>query len=334
MSAPLTTLSGTDLLEPLLIPTDRRFVLFPIQDAEVWASYKRTQASFWTAEEIDLSKDMDDWDHRLTADERYFIGRVLAFFAASDGIVNENLVARFSTEVQLAEARMFYNFQSMIESVHSEVYSLLIDTYIRDKKEREFLFNAIETIPCVAKKADWARRWIDSSESFGERLVAFGAVEGLLFSSSFAALFWLRKRGLMTGLTFSNELISRDENEHCMFAALLFRRLLVKPSAERIHQIIREAVEIETEFTVDALPCGLIGMNAATMSEYVRFVADYLCGLFGVSRLYNVKNPFDFVDNMAMESKGNFFERRNGDYRKAGVGGDAASATFTMDADV
>ncbi|BGP52095.1 Ribonucleotide-diphosphate reductase (RNR), small subunit [Rhodotorula kratochvilovae] len=306
--------------EPILRETQERFVLFPIQYQEVWAHYKRAQASFWTAEEMDISKDLWDWDGRLTDNERHFVSHVLAFFAASDGIVNENLVERFSSEVQIAEARCFYGFQIMMENIHSEVYSLLIETYVRDPAQRDRLFNAIDTIPAIRKKADWALRWIsDPRAVFGERLVAFAAVEGIFFSGSFASIFWLKKRGLMPGLTFSNELISRDEGLHTDFACLLFSHLERRPSPRRIAQIVREAVEIEKEFLTDALPVGLIGMNARLMRQYIEFVADRLLVALGNDKLYGAENPFDFMEMISMEGKTNFFEKRVSDYQKAGV---------------
>ncbi|TNY20097.1 ribonucleotide reductase small subunit [Rhodotorula diobovata] len=306
--------------EPILRETQDRFVLFPIQFQEIWAHYKRAQASFWTAEEMDISKDLWDWDGRLTENERHFISHVLAFFAASDGIVNENLVERFSSEVQIAEARCFYGFQIMMENVHSEVYSLLIETYVREPDERARLFNAIDTIPCIRKKADWALRWIsDPRAVFGERLVAFAAVEGIFFSGSFASIFWLKKRGLMPGLTFSNELISRDEGLHTDFACLLFSHLERRPSPRRVARIIREAVDIEKEFLTDALPVGLIGMNARLMCQYIEFVADRLLVSLGNDKEYNVECPFDFMDLISMEGKTNFFEKRVSDYAKSGI---------------
>ncbi|GAA5943407.1 ribonucleoside-diphosphate reductase small subunit [Sporobolomyces koalae] len=310
----------TDKDEPILKESGTRFVLFPIQYHEIWQSYKKAEASFWTAEEVDISKDLLDWTTRLTSNERHFVSHVLAFFAASDGIVNENLVERFSSEVQIAEARCFYGFQIMMENVHSEVYSLLIDTYIRDPDERAHLFNAIETIPCITRKADWARKWIsDPSAVFGERLVAFAAVEGIFFSGSFAAIFWLKKRGLMPGLTFSNELISRDEGLHTDFACLLFSHLERRPHPDVIRTIVSEAVEIEKEFLTDALPVGLIGMNSGLMRQYIEFVADRLLVALGNSKLYATSNPFDFMEMISMEGKTNFFEKRVSDYQKAGV---------------
>ncbi|PPQ67806.1 hypothetical protein CVT26_007053 [Gymnopilus dilepis] len=305
--------------EPLLKVTEHRFVLFPIQYQEIWTLYKKAQASFWTAEEIDLSHDLTDWI-RLTPGERHFISHVLAFFAASDGIVNENLVERFSNEVQVAEARCFYGFQIMIENVHSETYSLLIDSYIRDPEERDFLFHAIDNIPCVRRKADWALRWIsDKKSTFAERLVAFAAVEGIFFSGSFAAVFWIKKRGLMPGLTFSNELISRDEGLHTDFACLLFTHLKRRPHPQTVLRIITEAVEIEKDFLTNALPVDLIGMNAKLMSQYIEFVADRLLISLGSPRHYGSANPFDFMDLISLQGKTNFFEKRVSEYKKANV---------------
>jgi ribonucleoside-diphosphate reductase subunit M2 len=282
--------------------------------------YKKAEASFWTAEEIDLSKDDHDWNNRLNDDERYFISHVLAFFAASDGIVNENLVERFSGEVQVPEARCFYGFQIMMENIHSETYSLLIDSYIKEPEQRTYLFDAIDTIPCIRKKADWAIRWIqDDESSFAQRLVAFAAVEGIFFSGSFASIFWLKKRGLMPGLTFSNELISRDEGLHTDFACLLLKHLNHKPSKEVVLKIITDAVDIEQEFLTDALPCALLGMNATLMKQYIEFVADRLLLALGNTKHYNVTNPFDFMDNISLAGKTNFFEKRVGDYQKTGV---------------
>ncbi|EGG04707.1 uncharacterized protein MELLADRAFT_49061 [Melampsora larici-populina 98AG31] len=309
-----------DAEEPLLKEDGHRFVLFPIKYHEIWASYKRAEASFWTAEEIDLSKDMHDWENRLNDDEKHFIKHVLAFFAASDGIVNENLIERFSGEVQAAEARCFYGFQIMMENIHSEVYSLLIDTYVREPIERSHLFDAIDTIPCIRKKADWALKWIsDKQSTFGERLIAFAAVEGIFFSGSFASIFWLKKRGLMPGLTFSNELISRDEGLHTDFACLLFSHLERRPHPDTVQAIISQAVEIEKEFLSDALPCKLIGMNADLMCQYIEFVADRLLVALGNDKFYNAENPFDFMEMISLSGKTNFFEKRVSDYAKAGV---------------
>ncbi|KAJ7179889.1 ribonucleotide reductase small subunit [Mycena crocata] len=306
--------------EPLLKESRRRFVLFPIQYHEIWQMYKKAEASFWTAEEMDLSKDLHDWNNKLNGDERHFISHVLAFFAASDGIVNENLLERFSNEVQVAEARCFYGFQIMMENIHSETYSLLIDTYIKEPAERDYLFDAIETIPCIKRKADWAIRWInDEKSTFGERLVAFAAVEGIFFSGSFASIFWMKKRGLMPGLTFSNELISRDEGMHTDFACLLFTHLKRRPHPDTVRRVITEAVAIEQEFLTVALPVGLIGMNAKLMCQYIEFVADRLLVALGNDKVYNSSNPFDFMDMISLQGKTNFFEKRVSDYSKANI---------------
>jgi ribonucleoside-diphosphate reductase beta chain len=327
----------SEATEPLLVENKNRFVLFPIQHPDVWAMYKKAEASFWTAEEIDLTTDIQDWATRLNEDERFFISHVLAFFAASDGIVNENLATRFMKEVQLPEARCFYGFQIAIENIHSETYSLLIDTFIKDQKKRNHLFNAIETVPCVKKKAEWALRWINGSESFAERLVAFAAVEGIFFSGSFCAIFWLKKRGLMPGLCFSNELISRDEGLHCDFATLLYSKLQNKLSERTIHSIIGDAVESEKEFIADALPVSLIGMNSTLMKQYIEFVADRLLVALGYNKMYNATNPFDWMELISLEGKTNFFEKRVAEYQKSGVAVNAEAtdkgSAFTMDAD-
>lgn len=316
--------------EPLLDPDAQRFVTFPIVYPDLWLMYKQASASFWVVEEVDLSKDLHDWNERLKPDERYFISRILAFFAASDGIVMENLARRFLDEVTASEARSFYAFQLAIEVVHSEMYSLLIDTYIRDHKERDNLFRAIDTVPCVKLKADWALKWIASSDaSFGERLVAFAAVEGIFFSGSFAAIFWLKKRGMMPGLTFSNELISRDEGLHCDFACQMIKHVIHRPNESRIVQIIREAVDIEKMFMTDALPVHLIGMNVALMNTYIEFIADRLLRELDCEPVYGVKNPFDFMENISLEGKTNFFEKRVGEYQKSGVFG-GGSRKFTV----
>ncbi|KAE9401780.1 ribonucleotide reductase [Gymnopus androsaceus JB14] len=321
--------------EPLLKESVRRFVLLPIQFPEIWDMYKKgAQASFWTAEEIDLGKDIAHWNS-LTANERHFLSHILAFFAASDGIVNENLVERFSSDVQAAEARCFYGFQIMMENIHSETYSLLIDTYIQDKAERDKLFAAIECIPCIKRKADWARVWIsDKHSTFAERLVAFAAVEGIFFSGAFASIFWMKKRGLMPGLTFSNELISRDEGLHTDFACVLFRHLRRRPHADIVKNIITEAVSIEKEFLTEALPVALIGMNADLMKTYIEFVADRLLGELGHPKVYNAQNPFDFMDNISLQGKTNFFERRVSEYSRAGFSGEKDAekdeATFSI----
>jgi len=318
-------------LEPLLRENPRRFVVFPIEYHDIWLMYKKAEASFWTAEEVDLTKDIPDWE-KLNDGERHFISHVLAFFAASDGIVNENLVERFSQEVQITEARCFYGFQIAMENIHSEMYSLLIDTYIKDPKEREFLFNAIETMPCVKRKADWALQWIASdTATFGERVVAFAAVEGIFFSGSFASIFWLKKRGLMPGLTFSNELISRDEGLHCDFACLMFKHLVQKPSEERVKAIVKEAVVIEQEFLTAALPVSLIGMNCDLMKQYIEYVADRLLFELKCSKVYNSENPFDFMENISLEGKTNFFEKRVGEYKKSGVMDEKSENVFATE---
>lgn len=323
--------------EPILQENLKRFVLFPIQHHDIWKFYKNAVASFWTAEELDLSQDIKDWE-TLNDGERHFISHVLAFFAASDGIVNENLVENLMAMVQYPEARSFYGFQVAIENIHSEVYSLLIDTYIKDPKEREHLFNAIETVPCVKKKADWALQRIKSDSSFAELLIAFAVVEGIYFSGSFCAIFWLKKRGLMPGLTFSNELISRDEGLHTDFACLLYRdHIKNKLPKELVTKIVTDAVEIEKEFITDALPVDLIGMNAREMSQYIEFVADRLLTQLECDKAYNVKNPFPFMEMISLQGKTNFFEKRVGEYRKAGVtekkGEGEKSSEFTLDAD-
>lgn len=320
-------------LEPLLRENPNRFVVFPIEYPDIWAMYKKAEASFWTVEEVDLSKDLAHWE-QLNDDERHFIKHVLAFFAASDGIVNENLVERFSQEVQVTEARCFYGFQIAIENIHSEMYSMLIETYIKDPKEKQYCFNAIDTMPCVKKKADWALNWIShKTATFGERIIAFAAVEGIFFSGSFASIFWLKKRGLMPGLTFSNELISRDEGLHCDFACLMFKHLVQKPSEERIVQIIRDAVEIEKEFLTEALPVSLLGMNCDLMCQYIEFVADRLLGELNCKKIFNVKNPFSFMEFISLEGKTNFFEKKVGEYQKCGVMSNRLDHVFTLDAD-
>jgi ribonucleoside-diphosphate reductase beta chain len=306
-------------LEPILQENKDRFVIFPIKHHDIWDWYKKMEASFWTAEEIDLHQDLSDWNNKLNADERYFIKHILAFFAASDGIVNENLAENFVNEVQYAEAKFFYGFQIMMENIHSETYSLLIDTYVKDEKEKDQLFNAIEVFPAIKKKADWALQWIES-DSFAERLIAFAAVEGIFFSGAFCSIFWLKKRGLMPGLTFSNELISRDEGVHCDFAVHLHQHHIVnKVPKERIHQILTDALTIEREFITESLPASLIGMNAKLMTEYLEFVADRLLVEFGCEKEYGSANPFDFMDMINLQGKTNFFEKRVGEYQKAGV---------------
>jgi len=320
--------------EPLLRENKDRFVIFPIQHNDIWSFYKKHEASFWTAEEIDLSPDLVDWASKLNDDERYFIKHILAFFAASDGIVNENLAENFLHEVQYPEARFFYGFQIAMENIHSETYSLLIDTLIKDPLEKDRLLHAIDTVPCVRKKADWALRWI-SKGSFAERLIAFAAVEGIFFSGSFCSIFWLKKRGLMPGLSFSNELISRDEGLHCDFACLLYtKHLLNKLPKKTVETIIKDAVEIEKEFVTDALPVNLIGMNAKLMQQYIEFVADRLLVELGNEKVYNATNPFDFMEMISLQGKTNFFEKRVGEYQKAGVmNQDKSANAFTLDAD-
>ncbi|CAL1516952.1 ribonucleoside-diphosphate reductase small subunit [Chitinophaga sp. MM2321] len=318
--------------EILLKENKDRFVLLPIKYPKVWEQYKKHEASFWTAEEIDLSSDLKDWAN-LNDGERHFISHVLAFFAASDGIVNENLAVNFMSEVQIPEARCFYGFQIMMENIHSETYALLIDTYVKDAVEKDRLFHAIDTVPAVRKKADWALRWIENG-SFAERLVAFAAVEGIFFSGSFCSIFWLKKRGLMPGLTFSNELISRDEGLHCEFACLLYSMLATKLSEEQVHQIIRDAVAFEKEFITEALPVDLIGMNSRLMAQYIEFVADRWIGELGYTKIFNVSNPFDFMEMISLQGKTNFFEKRVGDYQKSGVmGGSKDSQTFSLEED-
>ena len=303
--------------EPILTPDDNRFVMFPIKHNDIWEMYKKQMDCFWRAEELDLTKDEKDWV-TLHADEKYFISMILAFFAGSDGIVLENLATRFMGEVQLAEARAFYGFQIAMENVHSESYSLLIDTYIKDDVEKNRLFNAIENFPCIKKKSDWAQKWIhDNRSSFATRLIAFACVEGIFFSGAFCSIYWLKKRGLMPGLTFSNELISRDEALHCEFAVLLYSKLVKRMSKARIHEIIKEAVEIETEFICDALPCRLIGMNSTMMTQYIQFMADRLCVQLGYDKIYNASNPFDWMELISLQGKTNFFEKRVSDYALA-----------------
>ncbi len=302
--------------EDILVEDPGRFVIFPLKHSDIWEMYKQAEHSFWTAEEIDLAEDLVDWEDRLNDDERYYIKNILAFFAASDGIVNENLAENFLTEVQYAEAKFFYGFQIAMENVHSETYSLLIDTYIKDDAEKNRLFNAIDTVPSVKNKADWALKWIES-DSFAERLIAFAAVEGIFFSGSFCAIFWLKKRGLMPGLTFSNELISRDEGLHCQFATLLHNNYVKdKVSEDRIQKIIIEAVDIEKEFITSSLPVSLIGMNDNLMAQYIEYVADYWLVELGCSRVYNSENPFDFMDMISLQGKTNFFEKRVAEYQK------------------
>ena len=306
-----------NLLEPMLAPDDNRFVMFPIKYDDIWQMYNKQVDCFWRAEEIDLTKDINDWNS-LNADEKTFISMILAFFAASDGIVLENLAERFMSEVQVAEARAFYGFQIAMENIHSETYSLLIETYIKDSDEKSRLFNAINVFPCIKKKSDWAQKWIhDNRSSFATRLVAFACVEGIFFSGAFCSIYWMKKRGLMPGLTFSNELISRDEALHCEFAILMYSKLVKKMSKTKFNELIKEAVEIETEFICEALPCRLIGMNSVLMTQYIQFVADRLCLQMGYDKIFNSANPFDFMELISLESKTNFFEKRNDSYALA-----------------
>lgn len=303
--------------EPLLLQDDNRFVMFPIKYDDIWEMYKKQVDCFWRPEEIDLTKDLSNWE-TLSHDEKFFISMILAFFAASDGIVLENLASRFMNDVQVSEARAFYGFQIAMENIHSHTYSLLIETYIRDENEKNRLFNAIENFPCIKKKSDWAQKWIhDNRSSFATRLVAFACIEGIFFSGAFCSIFWLKKRGLMPGLTFSNELISRDEALHCEFAVLLYSKLVKKLDKSRIHEIIKDAVVIETEFICDALPCRLIGMNSEIMTQYIKFVADRLCVQLGYKKIYNVTNPCDFMELISLENKANFFERTSSAYALA-----------------
>lgn len=320
-------------VEPILDENPNRFVLFPIKHHDIWDWYKRSEACFWTAEEIDLTSDVKDWDDKLSDDERHFIKHVLAFFAASDGIVNENLAENFVNEVQYTEAKFFYGFQIMMENIHSETYSLLIDTYIKDPKDKDYLFNAIENMEPVKRKAEWALRWIDNG-SFQERLVAFAAVEGIFFSGSFCSIFWLKKRGLMPGLSFSNELISRDEGMHCDFACLLYNNHVNnKLTKDTLQKIIADAVEIEKDFVSNAIPVDLIGMNSNLMCQYIEFVADRLLTALGNPKIYNTENPFPWMDLISLQGKTNFFEKRVGDYQKAGVLSDRDKQVFSLEED-
>jgi ribonucleoside-diphosphate reductase beta chain len=324
----MNTVNQTELL---LKENKDRFVILPINYPKIWEHYKRHEASFWTAEEIDLTGDTKDWNN-LNDGERHFISHILAFFAASDGIVNENLAVNFMREVQLPEARCFYGFQIMMENIHSETYALLIDTYIKDNVEKDKLFHGIDTIPAVKRKAEWALKWIENG-NFAQRLVAFAAVEGIFFSGSFCSIFWMKKRGLMPGLTFSNELISRDEGLHCEFACLMYSMLENKMTEEEVQKIILEAVEIEKEFVSESLPVDLIGMNAKLMQQYIEFVADRWLNELGYSKVYNTTNPFDFMEMISLQGKTNFFEKRVGDYQKAGVMAEKDSQVFSTEED-
>lgn len=320
------------MTEPLLDPNDDRFVLFPIQYSDIWQLYKKAEASFWTAEEIDLASDKQQWD-KLTEGEKHFIKHVLAFFASSDGIVNENIVARFCKEVQIPEARAFYGFQMAMENIHSETYSLLLEAYIKDPAERKLLFAAHRTIPVIQKKAEWSLAYIASPESFAERLVAYACVEGIFFSSSFCAIFWLKKRGLMPGLTFSNELISRDEGLHTDFACLLYSKLNAKLCVNNLEKVVRTAVAIEQDFVDSALPVELIGMNAKMMKDYVEFVADRLLVALGSEKVFGTANPFPFMEMISLQGKTNFFEKRVGEYQKARVGSAAEQPALNFNTD-
>ncbi|MFD2100361.1 ribonucleotide-diphosphate reductase subunit beta [Flagellimonas iocasae] len=326
----------SEAIEPILQENKDRFVIFPIKHHDLWEWYKKQEACFWTAEEIDLHQDLSDWNTKLNGDEQYFIKHILAFFAASDGIVNENLAENFVNEVQYSEAKFFYGFQIMMENIHSETYSLLIDTYVKEEKEKNVLFKAIENFPAIKKKADWALKWIESP-SFAERLIAFAAVEGIFFSGAFCSIFWLKKRGLMPGLTFSNELISRDEGMHCDYAVHLHNNhLMNKVPKERIKEIIVDALDIEREFITESLPVSLIGMNAKLMTQYLEFVTDRLLVELQCEKVYNATNPFDFMDMISLQGKTNFFEKRVSEYQKAGVLNkeqDSDSQKISFDAD-
>jgi len=320
------------LPEPLLLANEDRFVIFPIKHIDLWQKYKQHIAVFWTPEEIDLSKDMKDWE-RLNDTERHFIKNILGFFAGSDGIVMENLATRFTRDVQWPEAKFFYACQNLIEAIHSETYSLLIDTYITNKQEKHDILRAIQTIPCVQKKAEWAMNWIESPDAdFGTRLIGFAAVEGIFFSGAFCAIFWLKQRGLMPGLTLSNEFIARDEGLHTEFACLLYSKIANRVSKQKVHKIIREAVKIEKHFIIKSLPCEVIGMNAKLMSQYIEFVADRLLLQLGYPKAYNATNPFDFMERISLENKDNFFEKRSSTYAMAGVGKKQEEMSFTTDA--
>ena len=317
--------------EPLLTPDDKRFVMFPIKYQDIWEMYQKSVDSFWRPEEIDLTKDLNHWE-TLSDDERHFVSMILSFFAASDGIVLENLAIRFMNDVQISEARAFYGFQIAMENIHSHTYSLLIETYIKDSEQKHKLFNSIETIPCIQKKAQWAQKWIhDNRSSFATRLIAFACIEGIFFSGAFCSIFWLKQRGLMPGLTFSNELISRDEALHCEFAVLLYSHLEKKTNKTRVYEIIKEAVEIEQEFICEALPCRLIGMNSQLMNQYIQFVADRLSVQLGYDKIYNVSNPFSFMELISLQSKTNFFEKTVSDYSLANKSGTREAFDFVDD---
>jgi ribonucleotide reductase beta subunit family protein with ferritin-like domain len=334
MSAPTPVSSSSNQNEPLLEENPNRHVIFPIEHHDIWAKYKQHMSVFWIPEEVDLSKDLKDWTEKLNDNERHFIKYILGFFAGSDGIVMENLAMRFTREIGLPEAKFFYGCQNLFETIHSEMYSLLIDTYLSDKKEKYDILHAIQTIPCVQKKAEWALQWIESKEaSFAQRLLAFAVVEGIFFSGAFCSIYWLKKRGLMPGLTLSNEFIARDEGLHTDFACLLYGKLNSKLSQEDAHRIIEEAVRIEKQFITEALPCSLIGMNAGLMAEYIEFVADRLTTQLGYQKIFQTKNPMEFMDRIGLENKGNFFETRISVYAKANTQGKAEDKKFAMDAD-
>jgi len=320
-------------MEMILSEEEKRYVIFPIKYDEVWKMYKKAEANFWTAEEIDLSKDLNDFNDKMNEDEKFFVENVLAFFAASDGIVNENLGERFYNEVKIQEAKFFYGFQIAVENIHSETYSLLIDTYVKDIQKKNKLLNAIETIPSVKKKAEWALKWIENKDAtFGTRVIAFAAVEGIFFSGSFCSIFWLKKRGLMPGLCHSNELISRDEGLHTEFAVLVYSMLVDKPSKETVVEIIKEAVELEKEFITESLPCALIGMNQKLMKQYIEYVSDRLLRMLGLEKIYNVENPFDWMELISVQGKTNFFEKRVGEYANI-ANTDVSDNVFSVDAD-
>ena len=319
--------------ESILSAEEKRYVIFPIKYDDVWKMYKKAEANFWTAEELDLSKDLNDFNEKMNEGERYFVENVLAFFAASDGIVNENLVERFCNDVQILEAKFFYGFQIAVENIHSETYSLLIDTYVKDLKKKNKLLNAIETIPSVKKKAEWALKWInDEKSTFGTRVIAFAAVEGIFFSGSFCSIFWLKKRGLMPGLAHSNELISRDEGLHMEFAVLMYHMLKDKPSKETILDIVKDAVELEKEFITESLPCALIGMNKDLMKQYIEYVSDRLLLMLGLEKEYYSENPFDWMELISVQGKTNFFEKRVGEYANI-ANSETADNVFSIDAD-
>jgi ribonucleotide reductase beta subunit family protein with ferritin-like domain len=319
--------------EPLLTEEENRYVVYPIRHHDIWDAYKKQMACFWTAEELDFAQDLKDWE-RLTPDEQFFVKNILAFFAGSDGIVMENLTERFTTEVAWTEAKLAYGFQAMMEGIHSEVYSLMIDTFVKDGDEKHNLLNAIQTIPCVGKKAEWAKKWIgDRKSSFATRLIAFACVEGIFFSGSFCAIFWLKQRGLMPGLTTSNEFIARDEGMHTDFACLLYKHILHRVRKSKVVEIIKDAVAIEKEFICESLPCRLLGMNADLMSQYIEYVADRLCVQLGYSKIFNVSNPFDFMERISLEGKDNFFEKRISNYAKTGVGREKTEMVFGLDGD-